>query len=801
MNVGRGLFYVQTMRIIKTTIILLLSLVFVLFAVRFLFIDTIVNYSLQKTGAEGVSVHISEMNWKQTHIDTFSATYSLSNGDKYTLGFHDVSLRYTLSEILTSRKISRINIEELNLHLLKKSNTPDTDLNFPEQIELLKDELRAKIPLGNFSINHLQFQGDFPLQLLDKNIQLKSSFADKVIQAEMNMVLAPDIRLSIDMQSPDAKHCSVGIVLWKQGVEVIITKILLQPKNLSGTITSQLKLLRDVLLQSGLLADFPESGGSLLMDIDIPLIGTRKKSFSAKVAVSDPVFPGFNAYNIQLQLFGRFSREELLLDTESNFQAENLHFGKTSFEKLFVDLQGSFTKQDGQFVFEIAEQQDLQIKRFVTEKADIVGLNVHFNKPIQLLYHGSTLSVKGNGLRFDPMQIKEGERFYELGKLGLRNFELKNSRAGLQLSATYTLPTVLINAQNKQLPLKELSGAFQLKENKLALSVQLVPEKLPSRMQVNLKHNLTTASGSVKLKTDRRINLGGEGDSLADLFTPWPYPFNLDGGKIAFQANGAWNPKGKFKLSAFVSVTGGKGYYKKFLFNGLDVRQDLVVLPELYSKTEGSFSLKELIGGIDVHDVKTDVTLLPVESCPLPEVQINNFSASVFDGRVGSKVVNYDLNDPDSSFSVDVEALDLGKLVGLIKMNSLYVTGLISGSIPVKVKGKDISVESGGLSSDDPGGEIRYTPGNMNQGGLTAYALKAVEELQYKSLNVTARYQPSGQLDLDIGLKGVSPGLETRRPVHLNIHAEQNLPALLQSLRFSKGLTEELDKRVKQHYN
>ena len=788
------------MRIIKIAIILLLSLVFALLAVRFLFLDKIVNYSLQKTGAEAVTVHISEMNWKQTQIDTFSASYPLSNGDKYTLRLHGVSLHYALSEILNNRKVSQIDIEELKFHLHKISKAPDADFNFPEQIELLKDELRLKIPLENLSINHLQFQGDFPLQLVDKNIQIKSSFADKAIQAEMNMVLAPDFRLNIDVQSPDANHCVANIVLWKQNIEAATAKILLQPENLAGTIMSQVEPIRDVMLQSGLLADFPESSGSLLMDIDIPF-STLEKSFSVKALISDPVFPGLNASNIQLQLTGRLAGEDILLGAESNFQAENLHFGKNAFEKLFMGLQGSFSKQDGQFVFGLAEQQDLQIKRFVTEKVDIPELNVHFNKPIQLFYNESTLSVTGNSMRFGPMQIQEGDRFYEIGALNLQKFLLKNSLAGLQLSSTYTLPTALINAQEKQFPLKELSGAFQLKENKLAVSVQLVPEKLPSRMQVNLKHNLSTASGSVKLRTDRRINLDGEGDSLAGLFTPWPYPFNLDGGKIAFQANGAWKPNGKLKLSAFVSVTGGRGYYKQFLFNGLDVRQDLVVLPELYSKTKGSFALKQLIGGIDANDIIADVTLLAVESGPLPEVQINNFSASLFDGSVGSKVVNFDLNDPDSSFSVDVETLDLGKLVGLIKMNSLHVTGVISGSIPVKVKGKDISVESGGLYSDDPGGEIRYTPENTNQVGLTAYALKAVEELQYQSLNVTAKYQPSGQLDLDIALKGFSPGLETSRPVHLNIHAEQNLPALLQSLRFSKGLTEELDKRVKQHYN
>jgi hypothetical protein len=75
-----------------------------------------------------------------------------------------------------------------------------------------------------------------------------------------------------------------------------------------------------------------------------------------------------------------------------------------------------------------------------------------------------------------------------------------------------------------------------------------------------------------------------------------------------------------------------------------------------------------------------------------------------------------------------------------------------------------------------------------------------VEDFRYNSLKTTAEYLPSGRLNLDIGLQGISPELSTTRPVHLNIHAEQNLPSLLQSLRFSKGLTDELDKRVNQHY-
>jgi len=182
-------------------------------------------------------------------------------------------------------------------------------------------------------------------------------------------------------------------------------------------------------------------------------------------------------------------------------------------------------------------------------------------------------------------------------------------------------------------------------------------------------------------------------------------------------------------------------------------------------------------------------------------LRVDTFKASLFDGTVKTSQVVYDLNQPQSNFVVDIDSINLSSLVNLIQMKSLQVTGRVSGSIPVRIEGKQVHVSDGILQSGELGGEVRYQPGTMNQSGLTGYALKAVENLKYKTLVIKSEYAPSGQLDLEMSLQGTSPGLQSSRPVQLNIHAEQNLPALMQSLRFSKGLTEELDKRVKQHYN
>ena len=752
---------VTGMRIIKSIILLSLIVVCALLAVRFVFLDQIVSYSLQKTGAKAVSIHISEIDWNQAHIDMLEATYLLAGGDTYSVRFRDVSFYFGLPKFLTGGQNNRIDIEQCTIQRIRSTERNDIPFALPDQIELLTDELRSKLHLGSFTIKRLRLQGDFPRQLIDRSIQVTASSKSKAIHAEISMDVAIDTELTIDLQSLDSLHGDVRVVLRRGDKNGLVLHVLLEPEKLSGNMELTVEPLRDFLLESGVLTEFPKSDASVLADLAISLSNNSGKPFLLHATVVDPSFPGLKAAKVQLQLAGRIVGDSLL-------------FKESSF---------------------------LQISGLVTRKVKIPELNLYLDTPVQLVFQREDVTLTAGALHFDPMQILEGERIYDIGGSSCRDFYLNKSVAGLELQTDFTLSTLAINTKGQQLPLKELSGIIQLKKRYFSGRIQLSPEKIPAGFLLDFSHDLPTASGNIQIKTERAIDLDGAGDSLADLLIPWAHPFNLDGGKVAFQADGAWQPDEKPKLSAFITVTEGRGYYKKMLFNGLAMGQDLGLLPELYSRNKGSFTLGQLIGGIDIFDIKTEVELLPVESGPLPQVQLKNLSAVLFDGMVRSGEVHYDLNMPDSTFSVEIESLNLEKLVGLIKMDALYATGSISGSIPVEIKGKDVSVDAGILYSDEPGGEIRYTPGNMNHSGLTGYALKAVEELQYQTLQVTAGYLPSGQLDLDIGLTGVSPGLGTTRPVHLNIHAEQNLPALLQSLRFSKGLTEQLDKRVEQHYN
>lgn len=888
------------MRIAKTAIILSLLSILFLIAVRFLLLDQFISYGLQKAGAADITVHVSDVGFKQLQFDVLDATFHLPGNDTLPVRLRNISFHYNLQKLFATGKCSRITVEEMRLERVQKSQRSSTSLQFPEQVTLLRDELRSRLPFENLTIEQLQLRGDLPPQLTKRPIRVSADFKDKAMT--VNVVMQEDFStmLTVDLQSPDASHATARIVGQQPHAEILFANIVLQPEGLSGKISLLLKPVRELLLHNANIPELPEVSGSMdgtfrlplplqndseieteiivkdtagytftvnatgnpgtqqasmtligqlneqeiirtrailakqtvkgtysfqgsplltflkpylkttLPDIkgtftgslDLPLVTEDGERFSLSGEVDSLVFSSFKSDSAQVHLVGSFARNILNLDRKSWIHAEKVSFGKNSIQNLSLDLAGTFKKKDNQLLLDFSEQQTLSVAGLTTAKLHVKDFHLQPDNPLRLSIHNNSLTVLPNTFSTTgPVQISVEKNSCDIESFTCSVSRLKKSISGIELLADLKIVAAMLKTKDRQLPLKDISGVFQLKDKKITGKLQLFPETIPGRMKASFEHNMATAGGSYTLKTDRRLDLSEEGITLANLLTSWQLPFNLESGKISFTADGSWGMEKKLQMSAFVTVTGGSGFYKQFLFNGLDVRQDLAVLPRLHSKTEGSFSLQQLIGGIDIHDIHAKVNLVAVDSGRLPLIELNDVSAVLFQGSVSSTGVRYDLNEPDSNFVVHVKDVNLESLVDLVKMDSLYVSGRISGSIPVSIKGKDISVDYGELHSELPGGEIRYSSVNIEHSGVTGYALKAVENLQYNSLKVSAKYLPSGQLDLDIGLKGTSPALQTSRPVHLNIHAEQNLPALLQSLRFSKGLTEELDKRIKQHYN
>ena len=145
--------------------------------------------------------------------------------------------------------------------------------------------------------------------------------------------------------------------------------------------------------------------------------------------------------------------------------------------------------------------------------------------------------------------------------------------------------------------------------------------------------------------------------------------------------------------------------------------------------------------------------------------------------------------------------VDVAKIVALQNAKGLEANGTVEGQLPLKLGRDGVSIDEGELHSINQGGIIRYQPsdGTFAESGLTAYALKALEEFRYEQFSARISYQPEGTLIAQLRLVGQSPRLDTQRPVHLNIHTEQNLLSLLKSIRYSQGLSSELEQDMRRH--
>jgi hypothetical protein len=788
------------MRIVKTAVFLLLVLAITLFTVRFFLLDRLAAIALHKAGAYDITFHISNIGFKQAHVDVLAATFKLPTGEILPVTLNNISLQYNLQQLLATGKCNRIIVKKMDVIRAGTKKIAGTPLHLPKQVTLLNDDLRSRLPFEKFSIKHLLLHGDLPPQLTDKIILLDADIKGTAINATISLQAAADTKIIVELTSPDAEHVTADIVVQNRHTEIVQARLVLQPDTWSGTIDLQMKPVRNLLLQVTDMPGFPEITGALAGKLDIPLPGNEDTTFTATILADSPALPGFSASTAQVQATGEINGRNIHLAQGSQFYGKTLILDNTRVENLTLDLSGNFKWIKDRLQLNFAEKQNLQIKGLTAGRLHIANLNIQTEKPLQISHLKNSWTVDDNTLHVSPLLLQDEERSFSTGPLTCRFWGLNNFFPKLELTTEIATPAAVLTINKQELPLKNLNGTLQLTKNRINGKLQFAPAIIPGRVQANFAHNLATAAGSFTLRTDRRFDLTREGVSLADLFTAWQRPYDLDSGKISFKAVGSWAPGRDMQLSNFVSVTGGSGFYKQFLFKGLDLRHDLAVLPRIRSKSEGSFSLQQLIGGIDIHDIHAGLNFLPAKTGPLPQIQVNDFNTSVFNGIISSPYILYDLNHPESHFVVNIKKIDLGSLVKLIRMDNLHVNGRVSGTIPITVKGKDVSVDDGILYNEPPGGEIRYTPVNMNQSGITGYALKAVEDFRYNSLKTTARYAPDGQLDLDISLEGTSPKLAAGRPVHLNIHAEQNLPALMQSLRFSKGLTEKLDKQVKQHY-
>jgi hypothetical protein len=172
---------------------------------------------------------------------------------------------------------------------------------------------------------------------------------------------------------------------------------------------------------------------------------------------------------------------------------------------------------------------------------------------------------------------------------------------------------------------------------------------------------------------------------------------------------------------------------------------------------------------------------------------------SVLGGKLLADPFRFGLEEEENDLVLRPQSIQLQFMAKLAELESIELTGSLSGTLPITIHEKVITITNGRLENDPPGGVIRYLPGVSTEDvadpdsgiGLVS---RALANFQFDSLTSDVNYTENGDLMLQMKLTGVNPDMDANQPVILNLGVENNIPQLLRSLRATRSIEEILER-------
>ena len=295
---------------------------------------------------------------------------------------------------------------------------------------------------------------------------------------------------------------------------------------------------------------------------------------------------------------------------------------------------------------------------------------------------------------------------------------------------------------------------------------------------------------------------------LGQLWSPWPFPGDITGGNVAGTFDGRWTTNAQQQLhvqggSADLIVDRLGGHYHNVALAGLSTKLKLAFegMERISVSRPAELAIASIQTGVDVTDLTMTVEGEWDLRERLPLVEVRNVRCVLLGGTATSQGLRADLGHPPYGLTVLVRELDLHKILSLEQQKGLQGTGILDGSIPVTVTAQGLSVKDGSFEARPPGGVINYTASPEAARAVTQananmqVVMQALSNFHYNVLQVGAQYAESGTLQLQARLEGKNPDQKKSPPIHFNLTVQENIPALLRSLRLVNDLEDSVRNR------
>ena len=337
-----------------------------------------------------------------------------------------------------------------------------------------------------------------------------------------------------------------------------------------------------------------------------------------------------------------------------------------------------------------------------------------------------------------------------------------------------------------------IEGDLRASNDELSARLRIATPEGGLSGRAAIVHDLSSGRGEIELD-DVALDIGIL--NFSEAFEAWPFEWDASAGTWRIEGTVDWRQAASgfsYGGQSTHTIDSLAGNYGDIGFLGFGTRAELklesgktpVVLP-------GSFEIGLVDIGFPLEDINGRFTLDLDELA----IEFEDLSLSTLGGTVRAAPFRF---DPAGSndIALDVENVQLPLMVGLANLDTVNISGSVSGSVPISINDGNVVVDGGSLEADPPGGAIRYRGGNAVAGEQLGIVTRTLENFQFEELTSEVHYNEQGDLKLQMRMTGTNPDVDPDQPVILNLGVENNIPQMLRSLQATRSIEELLEQKL-----
>jgi hypothetical protein len=340
-----------------------------------------------------------------------------------------------------------------------------------------------------------------------------------------------------------------------------------------------------------------------------------------------------------------------------------------------------------------------------------------------------------------------------------------------------------------------LSGNLSLSNNELVAAIEVT---LQSSLGISgqLNSNLNTGSGSLSIEVPQFSIT--QASPLSSYIAGIDSQFDIIAGEIAAAGKIDWITDNteimQFSGPMSFKAENVSGAYEDYFFFGLttDLRGEFA--NPLGLKTLGVQTAR--IGtaelGLPIRDITWGYEFNSADST----MAIYDLTGNLLGGKISVPEAKFKDFSSNTELTVVISELDLDLVTALAEYPELQVRGIASGYLPIYLQDGVITMRKGLVSALNPGGSIRYTPVTPSTNASIKFVNDALSNYQFKALDSQLNYDETGDLNMQVNLRGGNPDMPAGQQINVNLNIINNVPDMLESLRASRSIEDALERNL-----